>query len=105
MKFSFHNGFVFDVVKMMMKKDGIGWLLSGVNFFSPLFSVISGFEDTNVFHILRLQFLLVYNSRVATRKKRERDFDEQLAHILKFKQKCWALLVRQIGTITTIHSH
>lgn len=53
-------------------------------------------------------FCRLYNPRVATisfDQKRERGFDEQLARILKFKQKYWAPLVREMGAITTIYSH
>lgn len=57
-----------------------------------------------MFHIPRLQFLLVYSPRVATisfDQKRERGFDEQLVHILKFKQKYWASLVVKMGQLQT----
>lgn len=49
-----------------------------------------------MFNFPWLPLLLVYNPRVATisfDQKRERGFDEQLVHILKFKQKYWAPLV------------
>lgn len=57
-----------------------------------------------MFHMPRLQCPLVYNLRVATisfDQKRERGFDEQLVHILKFKQKYWASLVVEMGQLQT----
>ena len=66
------------------------------------------YEDTNVFHFPRLPFLPVYNPRVATisfDQKRERGFDEQLAHILNFKQEYWAPLVGEMKAITAMYSH
>lgn len=57
-----------------------------------------------MFHIPRLQFLLVYDPRVATisfDQKRERGFDEQLVPILKFKQKYWGPLVGEMGQLQT----
>lgn len=74
----------------------------------PLYTSISGYEDTNVFHFPRLWFVLVYNPRVATisfDQKRERGFDEQLAHTLKFKQTNWAPLVGEMWAITAMYSH
>lgn len=74
----------------------------------PCYTSISGYEDTNVFHFPRLWFVLVYNQRVATisfDQKRERGFDEQLAHILKFKQTNWAPLVWEMWAITAMYSH
>lgn len=61
-----------------------------------------------MFHFPSLPFLPVYSPRVATisfDQKRERGFDEQLAHILKFKQKYWAPLVGEMWAITAMYSH
>lgn len=74
----------------------------------PLSTTLSGNEDTNVFHFPKLPFLPFYNPRVATvffDQKREGGFDEQLAHILKFKQKYWSQLVEEMWAITTMYSH
>lgn len=84
------------------------WLASVWCQHFTLYTSISEYEDTNVFHFPRLWFVLVYNPRVATisfDQKRERGFDEQLAHIFKFKQTNWAPLVGQMWAITAMYSH
>lgn len=91
-----------------MKNHSRYWLASVWCQLFPLYTTISGYEDTNVFHFPRLPFLSVYNPRVATisfDQKREGGFDEQLAHILKFKQTYWAPLVGEMWAITTMYSH
>lgn len=69
---------------------------------SSLYKRLSGYDDTSVFNFQRLPLLPVYNPRVATisfDQRRERVFDEKLAHILYFKQKYWAPLVGKCGQL------
>lgn len=63
-----------------------------------------------MFHFPKLPFLPIYNPRVATisfDQKRERRFDEQLAHSVNFnfKQKYWAPLAGEMWAITAMYSH
>lgn len=100
--FSFHDGFVFDVASHLQKPvAGTGWLPSGVDFCLSA-RPHRGMKTQMCFISRGLQFLLVYNLRVATislDQKRERGFDEQLVQILKFKQKYWAPLAGEMGQL------
>lgn len=62
-----------------------------------------------MFHFPRLPFLPGLQPKSGNNQffdqKRESGFDEQLAHILNFKQKCWAPLVGEMWAITTMYSH